>query len=607
MTFEQLKDKAHTLPMEPGVYLMQDRSGQVIYVGKAKKLRNRVSQYFVDSASHSPKTRKMVRLIDRFDVIVAASEFEALVLECSLIKRHMPKYNILLKDDKGYPYLRMDLREDYPVVTMVNRVLDDGAEYYGPFGGRHITQQLLDTVRLTFKLPGCSKKFPKDIGKERPCLNFHMNNCDGWCRACKSPESYRQIMKQVAMVLQGRYRQVADQIRIEMEEAAQALEFEQAAALRDRMLALENLDKKQLVTAGSMSHTDVIGYYQSEAKGCFAVLHFVDGSLLDKDYEIVPVSDTVEEAVSALVKQYYLTRNFAPKEILLPCEMEDAELLEQLLLQNLQKRVRIRVPQRGDNVRLVELAEKNAREEAERVTTREERAAGTLVLLQNMLGLAKLLSRMEAFDISNTAGSDIVASMVVFQDGKPLKRDYKRFQIRDLKDQNDYASMEQVLTRRFTRYLQQDPGFSAAPDLVLIDGGTTHAGVAAGVLERLGLDFPVFGMVKDHRHRTRALVTADGREIGIQNAPAVFALIGQIQEETHRFAISYHRSLQSKRLRESVLDQIPGIGEIRKKALLKKFKSVTAIERAEVEELCQVLPMKQAQAVYEYFRANKER
>jgi len=607
MTFEQLKDKAHTLPMEPGVYLMQDRSGQVIYVGKAKKLRNRVSQYFVDSASHSPKTRKMVRLIDRFDVIVAASEFEALVLECSLIKRHMPKYNILLKDDKGYPYLRMDLREDYPVVTMVNRVMDDGAEYYGPFGGRHITQQLLDTVRLTFKLPGCSKKFPKDIGKERPCLNFHMNNCDGWCRACKSPESYRQIMKQVAMVLQGRYRQVADQIRIEMEEAAQALEFEQAAALRDRMLALENLDKKQLVTAGSMSHTDVIGYYQSEAKGCFAVLHFVDGSLLDKDYEIVPVSDTVEEAVSALVKQYYLTRNFAPKEILLPCEMEDAELLEQLLLQNLQKRVRIRVPQRGDNVRLVELAEKNAREEAERVTTREERAAGTLVLLQNMLGLAKLLSRMEAFDISNTAGSDIVASMVVFQDGKPLKRDYKRFQIRDLKDQNDYASMEQVLTRRFTRYLQQDPGFSAAPDLVLIDGGTTHAGVAAGVLERLGLDFPVFGMVKDHRHRTRALVTADGREIGIQNAPAVFALIGQIQEETHRFAISYHRSLQSKRLRESVLDQIPGIGEIRKKALLKKFKSVTAIERAEVEELCQVLPMKQAQAVYEYFRANKER
>ena len=607
MTFEQLKDKAHTLPMEPGVYLMQDRSGQVIYVGKAKKLRNRVSQYFVDSASHSPKTRKMVRLIDRFDVIVAASEFEALVLECSLIKRHMPKYNILLKDDKGYPYLRMDLREDYPVVTMVNRVMDDGAEYYGPFGGRHITQQLLDTVRLTFKLPGCSKKFPKDIGKERPCLNFHMNNCDGWCRACKSPESYRQIMKQVAMVLQGRYRQVADQIRSEMEAAAEALEFEQAAALRDRMLALENLDKKQLVTAGSMSHTDVIGYYQSEAKGCFAVLHFVDGSLLDKDYEIVSVSDSVEEAVSALVKQYYLTRNFAPKEILLPCEMEDAELLEQLLLRNLQKRVRIRVPQRGDNVRLVELAEKNAREEAERVTTREERAAGTLVLLQNMLGLAKLPSRMEAFDISNTAGSDIVASMVVFQDGKPLKRDYKRFQIRDLKDQNDYASMEQVLTRRFTRYLQQDPGFSAAPDLVLIDGGTTHAGVAAGVLERLGLDFPVFGMVKDHRHRTRALVTADGREIGIQNAPAVFALIGQIQEETHRFAISYHRSLQSKRLRESVLDQIPGIGEIRKKALLKKFKSVTAIERAEVEELCQVLPMKQAQAVYEYFRANKER
>ena len=422
MTFEQLKDKAHTLPMEPGVYLMQDRTGQVIYVGKAKKLRNRVSQYFVDSSNHSPKTRRMVGLIHDFDVIVAASEFEALVLECSLIKRHMPKYNILLKDDKGYPYLRLDLREEYPVITMVNRVVDDGAEYFGPFGGRHITQQLLDAIRLTFKLPGCSKKFPKDIGKDRPCLNYHMNNCDGWCQAGKRPEIYRQRMNQIALVLQGKYKQVADQLREEMELAAKALEFEQAAIYRDRMLALENLGKKQLVTAGSMAHTDVVGYYQSEAKGCFAVLHYVDGNLLDKEYEIVPVSDSVEDAVSALVKQFYLTRNYAPKEILLPCEMEDAEPLEQLLYQNLQKRVRIRVPQRGDNVRLVELAAKNAREEAERLTTHEERAAGTMVLMQSLLALPQIPARIEAYDISNISGTDIVASMVVFVNGKPQKK-----------------------------------------------------------------------------------------------------------------------------------------------------------------------------------------
>jgi len=586
---------------------MQDRSGQVIYVGKAKKLRNRVSQYFVDASNHSPRTRRMVGLIHHFDVIVAASEFEALVLECSLIKRHMPKYNILLKDDKGYPYLRLDLREEYPVITMVNRVIDDGAEYYGPFGGRHVTQQLIDAIRLSFKLPGCTKKFPKDVGKNRPCLNYHMNNCDGWCQPGKSPEAYRQTMKQAAMVLQGKYKQVVQQLREDMEQAAEELEFERAAALRDRMLALENLSKKQLVTAGTMSQTDVVGYYQSDAKACFAVLHYVDGNLLDKEYEIVSVSDTVQEAVSALVKQFYLTRNYAPKEILLPCEMEDAELLEQLLYQNLKKKVRIRVPQRGDNVRLIELAEKNAREEAERVTTKEERTAGTLGMLQSLLGLSHIPKRIEAFDISNTAGTDIVASMVVFRSGKPLKRDYKRFKITGLPGQDDYASMHQILTRRFSRFLQQDASFAEAPDLLLIDGGAAHAKIALDAITTLGLSFPIYGMVKDNRHRTRALVTPQGEEIGIVQKPSVFSLIGQIQEEAHRFAISYHRSLQSKRLRESILDDIPGIGEVRKKALLKKFKSIAAIERAEISQLEQILPQKSAEAVYRYFRQSKER
>lgn len=601
MTFEALKDKAKTLPMEPGVYLMQDKTGTVIYVGKAKKLRNRVSQYFQDSASHSIKTRTMVSQIHHFDVIVAASEFEALVLECSLIKQHMPKYNILLKDDKGYPYLRIDLREAYPVIQMVGRVTDDGAAYFGPYGGRYVTQQLMDSIRLTFRLPGCSKKFPRDLEKDRPCLNFHMNNCDGWCRSCRTASEYRQVMQQVVLLLQGKYKQISLQLHKEMTEAADNLEFERAAALRDRMLAIENLGNKQLVTAGTMAHTDVIGYYEGSGKACFVALHYVDGSLLDKDYEIVSASDHEKEAVSALVKQYYLSRNYAPKEILLPCEMEDAQLFSDLLLQRLGKRVHIRTPQRGDNVRLVELANINAREEAERQTSSEERNAGTMLLLQELLGLPTCPARLEAFDISNTAGTDIVASMVVFAHGRPLKRDYKHFKVKDLHDQDDYQSMRQVVLRRFLHYVQGDKGFSEAPDVLLIDGGAEHAKIALQVLQELKLDFPVYGMVKDNRHRTRALVTPAGLEIGIQVHPVVYALIGRIQEETHRFAIAYHHKLRSKRVRESVLDQIPGIGTARKQKLLTRFRSVAAIQRATREELEQILPDAQAKTVYDFF------
>ena len=604
MTFEELRQKARELPMAPGVYLMQNKVNQVIYVGKAKKLRNRVSQYFVDSASHTQKTRKMISQIDHFDVIVAASEFEALVLECSLIKRHAPKYNILLKDDKGYPYLRIDMREEYPVMTMVNRVVNDGADYYGPYGGRFITQQLIDTLRLSFKLPGCGKKFPQEIGKTRPCLNYHMKNCDAWCRSCKTSEQYREIMKQVVMLLRGEYRRAAANLKEQMEQAAEMLEFERAAALRDRLLAIENLGNKQLVTAGTMAHTDVIGYYQNVSKACFAVLHYVDGSLLDKEYEILPPSDDPADAVSSLVKQYYLSRNCAPKEILLPCEMEDADLFSEMLMQNLNRRVRIRKPYRGDGTALVALANRNAEEETERATSKEERAGGTLQLLQKMLGL-QFLSRIEAYDISNTAGKDIVASMVVFVDGKPLKRDYRRYQIRGLEDQNDYASMYQVIYRRFVRYKAGDKGFSEKPDLLLIDGGIEHAAVAEAALRDLDLEFPVYGMVKDDRHRTRALVTSEGDEISIQTEPSVFALIGNIQEQTHNYAIDYHRQLRSRHLRESVLNQIPGIGPVRKEQLLRKFKTVSAIKRASEEALRTVLTQKQAKIVYDYFRSEE--
>ncbi len=606
MTKAELKEKALSLPLAPGVYLMQNSAGEIIYVGKAKKLKNRVSQYFIESAAHTPKTRLMVSKIDHFDVIIAASEFEALVLECSLIKRHMPKYNILLKDDKGYPYLRLDLRELYPTMTLAPKAIQDGARYFGPYGGRYLTQKLIDTLRLTFLLPGCGKQFPRDIGKERPCLNYQMGNCEGWCQGKPDQAEYHARMEQVQSLLAGNYKSVAAQLKEQMLLASDALEFERAAQLRDRLKAIQALGQKQLVTAGTLADTDAIGYYQTETKGCFAVLHHVGGNLVDKEYQLVSPSDSVEEAVSTLVKQYYLSRGAAPKRILLPVEMEDAPLFAQLLLQQLQKNVRILTPQRGDNTRLVELAVKNAREECERLTTREEKQLGLLRQLQQLLGLPDLPRRMESYDISNTAGTDIVASMVVFEDGKPRKSDYRRFKVEGLTDQDDYASMRQVLHRRFAHYLAGDKGFDRRPDLLLIDGGTAHAQAVLEELTPMGIDVPIFGMVKDDRHRTRALVTPQGEEIGIAARQSLFALIGNIQEQTHNFAITYHRKLRSKRMRHSTLEDIPGIGEKRRQQLMAQFKTVGAIRQARLEELQRVLPRDAAMAVYQHFHNPEE-
>ncbi len=605
MTFDELKEKARTLPYAPGVYIMRDKTDKVIYVGKAKKLKNRVSQYFQDTASHSPKTRMMVSKIHRFEVIVAASEFEALVLECSLIKRYLPKYNILLKDDKGYPYLRLNMKDIYPKLELVSRLADDGADYYGPYGGRSVTHDVMEAIRLTLKLPGCSRQFPRDIGKERPCLNYHMNQCAGWCQDNKSCAEYRETILQARELLRGNYKTVAEDIRKQMLAAADNLEFELAASLRDRLNAVENLGQKQLVTAGTLADTDVIGYAETEVKACFAVLHFSGGNLLDKDYEIFNKPDDQAEFVSSLLKQYYLSRGLAPKRILLPFELEDSELFAQLLEQQLGRKPKIHVPQRGDNVRLVELACKNAFEEAERVTGKEERVSATLTLLGKMLNVPAP-KRIESFDISNISGTDIVASMVVFQDGKPKKSDYKRFRLEGLSNQDDYASMEQIVRRRFSHYKAGDKGFDDVPDLLLIDGGINHANVALHALQELNLDFPVFGMVKDDRHRTRALVTPGGQEIRIDHNPAIFSLIGRIQEETHRFAITYHRQLRSKRLRYSELDGIPGIGPKRKQELLRQFKSLSAIGNATLAELERILPKDAAAAVYHHFQMKQQ-
>ena len=605
MVFSELKEKALSLPYAPGVYIMRDKTDKVIYVGKAKKLKNRVSQYFQDTASHTPKTKLMVSHIDHFDVIVAASEFEALVLECSLIKRYMPKYNILLKDDKGYPYLRLDMREIYPRITLASKIADDGAEYFGPYGTRGMTNQLLETLRLTLQLPDCNRQFPRDIGKERPCLNYHMNQCAGWCLEANGSVAYRERILQAKQLLQGNYKAAADQIREQMLAASENLEFELAASLRDRLKAVETLGQKQLVTAGSLADTDVIGYAETETKACFAVLHFSKGNLLDKDYEVFPLPDDKQEAVSSLMKQYYLSRGLAPKIVLLPFALDDSELFSQLMEERFGRASKLRIPQRGDNARLVELAYKNASEEARRVTGKEERISGSLTLLGKMLDMEPP-KRIESFDISNISGTDIVASMVVYQDGRPRKSAYKRFKVEGLTDQDDYASMAQVVERRFCHYLAGDTGFDEPPSLLLIDGGIVHAKTALTVLEKLNLSFPVFGMVKDDRHRTRALVTPQGEEIAIDTNQAVFSLVGNIQEETHRFAITYHRQLRSKRLRYSALDEIPGIGPKRKELLLKHFKSLTAISQAELSDLERLLPADAATAVYQYFRKSEE-
>lgn len=600
MTLEQLKEKALSLPLAPGVYLMRDKTDKVIYVGKAKKLKNRVSQYFQDTANHSPKTKLMVSHVDHLEVIVTASEFEALVLECSLIKRHMPKYNILLKDDKGYPFIRLDRKSSYPKIEIANRVGNDGASYYGPFGSRGVTNGIIKSICSMLMLPVCGKRFPKDIGKDRPCLHYHMGQCLGWCQPGKDPADYMSRIDQADQMLSGNYKKVAESVKKLMTDAAKRLDFELAAGLRDKLASIEALGKKQLVTAGALADTDVIGYGQTAAKACFAVLHFSGGNLLDKDYDVFPVPDDPENAVSSLIKQYYLNSGIAPRRILLPFPIEDGDLFSELLAQRYGRKPSLHVPQRGDNVRLVELANRNAFEEAERVSGVEEKINGTLILLGKMLSVDPP-RRIESYDVSNISGSDIVASMVVFDDGKPKKSQYKKFKIQGLDQQDDYASMHQVISRRFTRLQAGDKGFDIAPDLVLIDGGQNHAQTALAAMESLGVDFCVLGMVKDDRHRTRALVTPGGKEIRIDSQPSVYALIGNIQEETHRFAITYHRKLRSKRLKHSVLDQISDIGPKRKQDLLRHFGSISAIASATLPELQRVLPVNAATEVYHHF------
>ena len=579
MTKDELREKANDLPLQPGVYLMMDKTGKVIYVGKAKKLKNRVSQYFQDSAAHSVKTRQMVSQVDHFDTIFVTSEFEALVLENSLIKRHMPRYNILLKDDKGYPLVRLS-RGRYPKFTLVNRPANDGAKYFGPFGGRYETRQAVDAVCQALRLPTCRRQFPRDIGAERPCLNFHMGRCDGFCRPEMPEAEYDRRMEQAAQLLEGRSKQLIRDMTAEMEAEAEALRFEQAAQMRDRIQAISALSKKQTVIAGLCADTDVWGVFRGAGKSGYAVLHMENGDLVGRETELLtaPMEESAAELLAAVTAQYYLPRAILPHEILLCVDTGDCEELSEALTQRAGHKVWVHVPQRGEKSTL----------------------AYTLEALQKMLNLPQPPRRMESFDISNTGASDIVASMVVYQGAKPLKSAYRRFQIKELTGghPDDYGSMREVLRRRLQRAADGDEKFLPLPDVFLIDGGVTHADAVREVAEQFGCTVPIFGMVKDDRHRTRALVTPEGREIGIVNDQAVFSLIGQIQEETHRFAITYHHQHHTKSAMRSALDGVPGLGPKRQAELRKHFGTVKAIREADETALAAVLPQNVAHTLW---------
>ena len=597
---DTLSEKANNLPLLPGVYIMLDEHGEVIYVGKAKKLKNRVTSYF--HGEHLPKVAAMVEKVRDFNVIVAGSEFEALVLENSLIKRHKPKYNILLKDDKGYPFVRVDVKSEYPRMSLINRSAKDGARYFGPFGGRGQTYGIIETISRALLLPTCAKKFPRDIGKERPCLNYQMGNCAGWCRGVPDAEEYRRRMAQAMLILEGKSAELTRELTEKMEQAAEELRFEQAAELRDRLRAVESLANRQRVISTAFADTDAIGFCRG-AKSCFTVLHFVNGDLVGKDTEMMdePLEDD-GEAVAGLVLQYYTAhRGGWPKSVLLPCEIDGKEALEELLSETSGRRIYIETPKRGERMRLIESAALNAREEIQRRTTAAQRTNKTLEWLQKALGLAEFPRRIEAFDVSNLGDTGIVAAMTVHVDGRPFKRAYKKFRIKDMPVRDDYASMRQAVYRRFKHYVDGDESFSPLPELLLIDGGENHAKVAVDALRELKLNVPVFGMVKDDRHRTRALISPDGHEIGINSNQAVFALVGNIQEETHRFAIEYQRALRNEGY-VSALDRIDGVGPKRRADLIKYFKTVKAIRAASVSQLNLVVPKNTAQAVYDYFQ-----
>ncbi len=602
------KEKALKLPQKPGVYLMLGKNGEVIYVGKAKKLYNRVNSYFRSNANHNSKTRMMVSQIKDFDYIITDTEFEALVLENSLIKRHMPRYNILLKDDKGYPSIRLSVKDEYPRFSIVSKPLDDGAEYFGPYGGRVESRRAIETVSELLKLPTCHRKFPEDIGKGRPCLNSHIGRCDAVCAGRVSKKEYNEKISRACMILSGKTDEVTKMLEEKMLDHAEKLEFELAGKLRDEIRAISALATKQKVISSMMSDTDVFGFYVGENKTVFSVLHYIDGSLLETESKMTdtPVYAELPELLEEFVIRYYSGRSRFPKEIYLQYELASAETISKWLSEESGRKVNVICPKRGEKFQLVEMAQQNAKEKAIAEINREEREIRVLEDLKKILNLPELPRRIESYDISNTSGAEMVAGMIVFKNASTARSEYRRFKIKTLTDQDDPRAMREVLSRRFVRYKAGDEKFSNKPDLILLDGGKTQVNAVKALFDEMGINIPLFGMVKDDKHSTRALIDTEGREIGIYANPAVFRFVSLIQEEVHRFAIEYHRKLREKSMTESSLTKIDGVGKKRAEELLAKFRSIDAIKKATVEELSVVVPQNVAECIFSYFVDKEE-
>ena len=608
-----IREELKKLPDHPGVYIMHDDRDAIIYIGKAISLKNRVRQYFQTSRNKGPKIEKMVTHIDHFEYILTDSELEALVLECNLIKEHRPKYNTMLKDDKTYPYIKVTLGEAYPRVLFSRQMKKDKSKYYGPYTSAGAVKDTIELVQKLFQIRTCNRTLPRDIGKERPCLNYHIHQCQAPCQGYISKEDYRTQIRSAMELLNGNFNPVIRNLEEKMQAASEALEFEKAMEFRDLLTSVRQVAQKQKITSFDGEDRDILALAMDDRDAVVQVFFVREGRLIGREHFHVTIGaeDTKKEVLSTFISQYYAGTPFVPKEIMLPMEIEDADVVAQWLSAKRGQKVYIRVPKKGQREKLVELAEQNAvmvlTQDKEKIRREEGRTIGAVKEIADLLELG-YVKRMEAYDISNTNGFESVGSMVVYEKGKPKRNDYRKFKIKGVKGANDYASMNEVLTRRFGHGLREKEegrelgSFTVFPDLILMDGGKGQVNIALEVLDKLNLDIPVCGMVKDDHHRTRGLYYHN-EEIPIDRNSEAFRLITRIQDEAHRFAITFHRQLRSQGQVHSILDDIPGVGPARRKDLMKHFANIEAIKNATVEELKSLPSMneKSAKDVYDFF------
>ena len=608
-----IQEELKKLPGRPGVYIMHDEKDHIIYVGKAVSLKNRVRQYFQSSRNKGVKIEQMVTHIRRFEYIVTDSELEALVLECNLIKEHHPKYNTMLMDDKTYPFIKVTTNEAFPRVVLSRKMLKDKARYFGPYTSSQAVRDTIDLIHKLYHLRSCSRSLPRDIGKERPCLNYHIKQCEAPCQGYISQEEYGKAVNEVLRFLNGNYDTVLGELEEKMNSASEALEFERAIEYRELISSVKKVAQKQKITDSSGEDRDVLAVASQEEDAVVQVFFIRGGRLIGRDHFYLRIAkdESASEILNSFILQYYVGTPFIPGELMLQDEVEDQELLETWLSSKRGQKVTLRVPKKGTKEKLVELAQENARmvlaKDKERLKREEGRTIGAVKEIAALLGLDEII-RMEAYDISNTNGFESVGSMVVYERGRPKRNDYRKFKIKGIKGADDYGSMREVLTRRFTHGLKERQEnaelgkFTAFPDLILMDGGKGQVNVALQVLDELHLDIPVCGMVKDDHHRTRGLYYHN-EEIPIDRASEAFRLITRIQDEAHRFAIEYHRQLRGKGQVHSILDDIEGIGPARRKALMREYLSLDDIKKASVEELAKIPSMneKAAESVYKFF------